>query len=443
MELTPAALQHFLKQTAGTHRYWIALSGGIDSSVLLHLLSQCSSEMAASSLRAVHIDHQLQPESSGWGVMCRDMASSLGVEYHEIKVEAHASKGESPEAAARNARYATLESLIEPGDLLLTAHHQEDQAETLMLQLMRGAGPKGLASMPTTTPFGRGELFRPLLEFSRAELEAYAAKHQLSWIDDPSNGDTGFDRNYLRHEIMPLLQRRWPAVARTVSRSASNCAEASDLLDQLAELDLQGVQRRDTLLVSELNRLSDSRQRNLIRFWVASHHLPLPDSRRLDAIMQQLLPAKEDAMPLVKWRGAEVRRYQGRLYLMQPLAEAPDRALSLVWHQESVIELPQSLGTLQIQKVTGEGVAVAHLERCELSVSFRRGGEYCKISGHAHHRKLKQLLQELGVPPWQRGRIPLIYLDNELAAIGDRWICEPFQAQVGESGGKIVWNSPF
>ncbi|MDG4605564.1 MAG: tRNA lysidine(34) synthetase TilS, partial [Candidatus Contendobacter sp.] len=257
----------FLAAHPQSHRLIVGYSGGMDSHVLLHLLAMQRELWPERTLEAIYVDHGLHPASAVWGGHCARVCRELNVPFRTLRIDARPAPGESPEAAARQARYAALAAALEPDAALLTAHHRDDQAETLLLQLLRGAGPHGLAAMPEAARLGQGRLLRPLLNVDRAALLAYAHTQQLQWIEDASNADTGFDRNYLRHRILPLLRERWPAANRVLARSARLCAETAGWLDAEADADLARVMtaRPDALSVPALRELSELRQRNLLR----------------------------------------------------------------------------------------------------------------------------------------------------------------------------------
>lgn len=386
-------------------------------------------------LHAAHVDHALHPDSAQWAEHCRAVCADLGIPCQTVRVHAKADSGISPEAAARRARYQALAGLMEPGDCLLTAHHQDDQAETLLLQLLRGSGPHGLAAMPPCAGFDQGLHLRPLLEFSRAALRHYAEEQKLRWIEDPSNISRCFERNTLRHDIMPHLRARWPAAAATLARSARHQAEAAELTDALAGLDLQHAQgaQKNTLSVSGLNLLSDARKRNVLRHWIKELALPVPDSRHVRHILRDALSARPDGTPCVHWRGAEVRRYRDELHAMAPLP-AHDSSQVIHWDMKQPLILPDGLGTLSCVPDMGRGLKEASCRAAMVTVRFRQGGERCKPVHRRETHELKKLLQEAGVPPWQRARTPLIYIDGQLAAVAGLWVCEPFQAETDEAG---------
>jgi tRNA(Ile)-lysidine synthase len=427
------------------NRYWIAYSGGVDSHVLLHAMAMLRPQLAA-TLHAVHVNHGLNPAAAEWAAHAQSVSDDLDIPCHLFNLDATHQKGESPEAAARNARYQVFSQLIEEGDVLLTAHHREDQAETLLLQLVRGAGPHGLAAMPVMTAFSNGHLARPLLAVEQALINQYAQEKRLDWIEDPSNQDRGFERNYLRHEIMPTLQAHWPAISRTVSRSAAHCAEAAGLLDELATEDLKrcaqwqpGNPLPTQISLLFLQQLAPQRRRNLLRFWIKTLGLDIVSSSIMTQIETSLINAKADAIPQITWQDGELRRYRQQVYAMLPLAPF-DSTAELKWDwQGRALELPTGQGVLVAHsgELDGEssgeqGLSLAKCEQLPMTIRFRQGGERCQLPGRDHHHALKGLLQQAGVPPWQRDRIPLIYLGNQLAAVVGYFYCEPFLAQTSE-----------
>jgi tRNA(Ile)-lysidine synthase len=415
-------------------RYIIALSGGLDSTVLAHALA-ADRERHGKALLAVHIDHRLQPVSGRWGEYCRELAARFGIDFvaEQVSVEAG---GSGLEAAAREARYAALERHVAPGDWLLSAHHRNDQAETLLLNLMRGSGPLGLAGIGTLTPFGAGWLARPLIDVPRAELEAYAASQELAWLDDPSNDDLRFDRNYLRHDLLPVLERRWAGAVERIARSADLAGEAAILLDELAAIDLQELGGRATRIeVDGLLELSEARQRNLLRHAIRRAGLPLPGAARLATVVDSVLRARADAQPRVDWPGGECRRYRGRLYLMPPLGESewPAEGRELA---AAPLPLGENMGAMRLAPGAPQGLAADIVER-GLTVRMRRGGEEIRLKGQAHTKKLKKLLQETGVVPWMRDRLPLVFAGERLVAVADLWLAAD---AASEPGAAVRWD---
>ncbi len=415
-----AALEH---QAGRPTRYVIAFSGGLDSSVLAHALAGADRPVVA-----VHIDHALQAESADWSRHCRAFAGALGIEFRYRKVEVQLESGKGPEASARDARYAALHAELGQGDWLLSAHHQEDQAETLLLNLVRGSGPAGIAGIGVLRRFGPGWLVRPLLYFERADLKAYADAHAIEWIEDPSNKDKRFDRNFLRHEILPRLKTRWPDIAARLQRSAMHAGEATSLLTDLAGIDLEALGgHADRLPVSDVLDLSRYRQKNLIRYALRSLGLTVPTALQLDTIIDEVLPARADAQPQVRWPGGSVRRYRDWLYLL------PDELADVLPTGPiagSRIALGEGLGSLYFEPGVERGLD-PRLVGPKLRLASREGGEKIRLDGQRHTSKLKKLLQEEGIVPWMRDRIPLVYAGDDLVAVGDLWIAAGAAATPG------------
>ena len=415
-----AALEYRADRPA---RYVIAFSGGLDSSVLAHALAG-----ADLPVLAVHIDHGLQPEAADWSRHCADFAASLGIGFRSHRVAVQLESGKGPEASARDARYNALLAELDPGDWLLSAHHREDQAETLLLNLVRGSGPAGIAGIGSVRRFGHGWLVRPLLYFDRSELEEYAETHGIDWIDDPSNADVRFDRNFLRHEILPRLKARWPDIATRLQRSATHASEATSLLIDLAEIDLDALGgRTDRLPVGALLDMSRYRQKNVIRHALRVCGLTLPTAQQLDIVLDEVLRARIDAQPEVRWPGGSVRRYRDGLYLLPDLLtdELPEGPIT-----GSRVQLGTGLGTLYFDPGVERGIDPG-LVGPKLRLLSRQGGEKIRLAGQGKTRKLKKLLQEEGVVPWMRDRLPLIYAGDQLIAVGDLWIADEAAASPG------------
>ncbi|GMG86891.1 tRNA lysidine(34) synthetase TilS [Biformimicrobium ophioploci] len=394
---------------------WVAFSGGLDSSVLLHLLVA-----AGVPVRAIHVNHGLSPNADAWQAHCSAQAEMLGVPFMARRVTVNPAGG-GLEQAAREARHGAFAETLVPGDLLLLGHHADDQAETVLFRLLRGAGVKGLGGMRRSRPLGGGALaqtgvLRPLLEYTRNELEAYARQSGLSWIEDESNADEGLDRNFLRRRVMPLLAGRWP-VARALSRAAAHQQEAAVLLDELGQLDLLACGQRAEHLGSSIDfaswdGLSQARRKNLIRHWVQAQDEKAPETVRLEEALRQLCEAGAEASPRVSLGTLELRRYDGRIYLLAPLAELAlsDTGWSVPWDGQAPLPLPGG-GLLYCQGPPGD-----------YRVQLRRGGERAKPEGRRHSQQLKKLLQEYGLEPWLRDRVPLVYRDDELLAVGDLFV---------------------
>ena len=415
-------------------RYVIALSGGLDSTVLAHMLS-ASRRQHNKSLAAIHIDHRLHADSKSWAAHCGEFAAQIDLDFACEVVNVDVESGKGIEAAARDARYAALRAHVVEGDWLLSAHHQDDQAETLLLNLLRGSGPAGVAAMQSIRKFGDGWLARPLLDISREDMAGYAAAEGLGWIEDPGNEDHGFDRNFLRGEVMPLLTSRWPHAGAKLARSAELARDSSNLLMDLADLDIASTGAVcNKLPVAALSALSPSRQRNLLRRAAQLADLPAPGARHLHLIVEQLLPAREDAEPLLSWPGAEARRYRDTLYLL-PAFSAANFQRGQCFASDGTAIGP-GLGELMLVQGDGPGLSKSIVAR-GLSLRQREGGEEIKPAGQAHTRKLKKLLQEEGVVPWLRDSLPLVYCGDELVAVADLWIAA---AAVAENGLSVSWK---
>ena len=411
-------------------RFIVAYSGGLDSHVLLHL-------MHASQLncRAVYIDHGLQVASKDWADHCASVCDQLNIPFQSVSVDAHPDKGESPEASARTARYQALADQIQSGDVLLTAQHIQDQSETLLLQMLRTSGPAGLAAMPVSKVFAAGIHIRPLLNTDRTELEAYANQHQLTWVEDPTNTDQRYDRNFFRQAIFPLLKKRWPSINQTLANVSSLQAEANELMNDLAAIDAETAIDGNTLNISDLLKLSLVRQRNLIRYWLQQCQLDAPTAKRLKEILGSMITAADDKMPVVDWANTEVRRFQGKLYAMKTLRDFNARQC-IEWNPKQSLDLDH-LNCKVMLKESTSGLSAEAIAQ-PLTIRFRTGGERIKPAGRAHTMELKKLSQEAAIPPWQRARIPLIYLGDELIAVADYWIADAYKNAPDEPAWQVL-----
>lgn len=415
------ALKKFVKQVGADKTFWVALSGGLDSSVLLHLVATLRSYFPI-QVKAIHVHHGLSQHADAWLQHCETVCHNLQIEYIAKKIHAHALPGESGEEVARELRYQIFSALLAEKDILLTAHQKDDQAETVLLQLLRGAGMKGLAAMPRLKCFAKGFHGRPLLDFSRAELFSYAKENQLQWIDDESNANTKFTRNFIRHDVMPLLKSRWPSVQDALARSAVHCANAEILLNDVIRKDLQDVMGSShaTLSVRKLLQFDRVRQQYILRQWISDHHFSLPSTIKMQHILQDVLQASQDRTPCISWGDVELRRYRDNLYLMNNMPSIPHKSFS--WN----LEKPLDLGGNRILRATpviGEGLSA---EIKNVTVRFRKGGEKFQLPGRKHHHDLKKLFQAWGVAPWLREQVPLIFVEEELAAIVGFGVAEPF-----------------
>ncbi len=406
----PAKLLQALSPWRNAPAWHIAFSGGLDSTVLLHLLAILAKSETLPPLSAVHVHHGLQAAADAWPSHCQSICDRLGVPLRVMRVQVQ--PGASLERAARDARYQAFTEVIWAGELLLTGQHRDDQAETLLFRLLRGAGVRGAAAMPVHRPLAGGHLVRPLLDVSRAELEAYADEHQLKWIEDPSNADIQFSRNYLRHRVIPTLTERWPQAVSSLARTAEHLGEAEALLGELACMDLQAADQPSrfpwlllpSLALGPLRELSDARQRNALRHWLAPL-TRLPDSDHW-AGWYSLRDAKGDAQPLWRLADGELHRCGERIWWLPGVWSEFSHG-SVSWPDpRNPLELPGN-GLLKIIGKAPEG---------PLEVRYRQGGEMLDVPGRGR-RDLKRLLNECGVPVFVRGRLPLLYQGEQLLGV--------------------------
>jgi tRNA(Ile)-lysidine synthase len=413
----------------GTHKtYWVAYSGGMDSHVLLHALANVRKHFPL-QIKAIHVHHGLSPAADDWALHCAKICADLKIDFILQKITINTQKRESLEQAARDQRYAVFKEVLSYQDLLLTAHHQNDQAETVLLQLLRGAGPKGLAAMPRLKKMGQGELARPLLGFTREALTGYAMQHNLQWIEDESNTKTRFTRNFLRHEVMPLLETRWPTTAATLARVAANCADTETVLDEVIGEDLiQAKNNAAGLSIATLKKFSFARQRLILRQWFREQRILMPSAKKLNYILSDICMAREDKSPAVIGATIELRRYRGYLYIKEsPFITTLD---SVTWDLRQPLVMP-GVGILHAIQTQGQGLRA---DLAQVTIGFRKGGERCCLPGRNFHHALKNLFQDWGVPPWERHRTPLIYVENQLAAVVGFSLCEGFVAGPEENG---------
>lgn len=419
--------------SAGPTRFCVGFSGGLDSVVLLHVLAGFCSR-SGHGLFALHVHHGLSVHADDWAQFACQFAQSLGIActVERVAVTARAELG--LEAAARQARYAVYAR--QDCDVLLLAHHRDDQAETLLLNLLRGTGVRGLAAMPECRHLaGRTSLVRPLLDVPRSDLLAYARTHGLRWVEDDSNTDQTLDRNYLRHAVLPVLADRFPSVAQTLSRTAQHVAETDALLLELAQADLASCLVAESFCLQAGARLSVPRLRNVLRYWLQQHGI-VADTRAFDALLAMMQSAREDASPCWIWRDLAVRRYRGRLYVTAARLQQ-GRAEELAW-QPGACWLPQTWSGELCWRRRADVVGIAESVLCgRMMLRPRLGGEAMRLRPDGPMRTLKHLFQEQAVPPWQRDALPLLWIDDRLAAVPGLWVAAEFAE---EGGWWPVWQ---
>ncbi|WP_078454441.1 tRNA lysidine(34) synthetase TilS [Solemya velum gill symbiont] len=418
----PQQLLQVIKKAPPTGRFLLALSGGVDSIVMLDAMVAIRKSLLPVRFAAVHVNHQLHPRAEAWTDHCRQACESHNIELSVLTVEVE--NGDGPEASARQARYDAIAAIMEPGDVLLSAHHLDDQAETLLLNLMRGSGLRGLAGMPLLRPFADGWLMRPLLDCSRQQLLDYANNRMLEWIDDPSNLDESLDRNFVRHSVIPLLQNRWSAASGSLATSAGLLQESDELLGIQIEDELAAcVDERACLLLPVLLEHEEKMQALLVRKWCESRGFGSPPRARLYELLKQL-ESPADRQPAFTWNSLFIARHADRLIAHQLLPEHDSNWRSS-WKGDEPLQLPGNLGVLH---------SAGGQFNMPLEVGFRRGGERLLQGGM--HRDLKALFHMNDVPAWLRERVPLLFREGELIAIADMLISDTADIKIDWRRGK-------
>ncbi|NLS13170.1 tRNA lysidine(34) synthetase TilS [Vibrio sp. SM6] len=432
-----------LEQALPSGQWVVALSGGLDSQLLLYFSNRyCKAHNK--SLIAVHVHHGLSDNADAWAQACAQRCQTLGVECVIERVSLSGSGG--IEQQARRARYLALEKHIQRGDTLLTGQHGDDQLETVLLALKRGSGPRGLAAMGQFTAFGQGHLLRPLLKFTRAELEFAANELNLAWVEDESNDDIRFERNYLRHEVIPPLRQRWPNIAQAVTRSAELCAEQEQLLMTLMRPRLDAIMSRDNALsIAQLQQESMAARHYLLRLWLDENGVLMPTYAQLQAMWQDVAMAQEDANPVFQLGSGQIRRFSGHLYFV-----TQTQSLAF-WHQPLTLGqttiLPDGVGSLTLGGDLLD--AIPTLQACDWSASLRlpQQGESWQIvfepqgrmahpEGRVGSRKLKKLFQEYHVPSWLRRRIPIVLCNEKVVAVAGLFVDRDFSG----SDCALIWR---
>ena len=426
-------------------RMVLGLSGGIDSVVLLEVLRRLAGPLGF-RLACVHVNHGISPNARRWAAFCarRCKRHAIALALHEVDLKPY--RAEGLEAAARRARYQVYAR--QEADFIVLAQHMDDQAETVLLQLLRGAGVKGAAAMPLLRVQDADNkarsapvpaILRPMLALSRKQIEAYAKANKLKWVEDESNADTRHDRNFLRHRVLPVIAEAFPGYRMTLARAASHMAEASLILDQLAEADAKLAVTGNKLVLAELRRIGVARAKNLVRWLLLQQGAAAPETDRLAEGLRQLFQARDDATVRVVLGACELRRYAGCAYLLRSLAEVPAE-LRRDWDGKPVWPLPELDGTLHFMRGPGAGLDCAMIGEKGLSIRLRQGGEKLRLQPGGSTRSLKNLLQEAHMPPWERERLPLIYCADTLVAVPGLGVASGWQAGAGNVGWTITWQ---
>ena len=428
--------------SSSKRRMVIAFSGGVDSRVLLELAARYGKEHNVACV-AVHVHHGLSQNADQWAKQCQQWCSNLGIELSVERVSLDTTSGESLEKLARDARYGALKAHLKSNDVLLTGQHQDDQLETFLLALKRGSGPKGLSSMAGVMPFGGATLIRPLMAVPREQIEAFAVESGLTWVEDESNQDQRFDRNFLRHEISPKLVERWPAFAESVARSAQLCAEQELLLDELLTPQLElALGANKSLKIENVQICSSLMRARLLRMWLSRNGFAMPSQKQLERLWNDVACAQQDANPVFVLGDAEVRRFDNRLFIVlpRPSLEAWQGVLNL----EHCLVLPDELGSISLRKANemtlNQSVNTMRFSLSNpatpLTVSFNPEGLVAHPVGRGHSRKMKKLFQEYGVPSWLRRRTPILMDGDKVVAVMGIFVDKRYQGQDYEA----IWS---
>jgi tRNA(Ile)-lysidine synthase len=422
----------------------LGLSGGMDSVVLLEVLRRLGGPLGF-RLSCVHVNHGISPNARRWAAFCARRCKRHGIALALHRVDLEPYRAEGVEAAARRARYQVYAR--QDADFVALAQHLDDQAETLLLQLLRGAGVKGGAAMPLLRDQHSGKrksarapaILRPMLAVPRAQIEAYARVNKLEWVEDESNTDTRYDRNYLRHQVLPVIGKAFPGYRATLSRAARHLAEADEVLSELARADAEKIVLGNKLAVAGLNRLGTARAKNLLRWLLQQYDATLPEADRLDEALRQLVHARDDATVRVVLGTHELRRYAGEAYLMPLLADPPSE-LERRWDGKRACALPELGGVLRFARTEGTGLSQALIRSKVVWIRLRVGGEKLRLQPNGSTRSLKNLLQEARMPPWERERLPLIYCADTLVAVPGLGVASGWQARGGDVAWTITWQ---
>ena len=434
----PETIAGFVARYPSQPRFVVAFSGGPDSLSLLHAFARIRDRDPRLRLCAVHVDHHLHPDSTRWARQCREVCRGLSVELTVRDADvAVGNAGRGTEGAARAARYRVLERMVSPGDVLCTAHTRDDHAETVLLNLLRGAGPRGLAGIPSERRLGAGIVARPVLGVSRSELRAYARETGLPMVHDPANEAQRNARVLLRQTVLPALEARWPGVRSRLEHAAEMGRECATLLDALAAIDLEsaGGVGAESLETDALGMLELPRRRNAVAAWLRSRGIAVPGARRIEQVARAIVEARQDASPCVSLGDVEARRYRGRIHLV-PRAR-PVTVHDVRWRLPEPLELGH--GSLALERCRTGGLDDS-VRRTEVVVRFRRDDASSMRPPGVRGHSLKKRFQALGIPPWERGRVPLVYAGDVLAAIGAVWTNPRLHAARGTPGWRVVWT---
>ena len=414
----------------------VAFSGGMDSIVLLHAVNNLLD--GQSKIRAIHIDHNIVNNSNELAQSCKKICKNYGIDLEIIALKIK-HKGFGIEAAARDDRYKMLKEKLQENEYLLTAHHEDDQMETIFLRMARGTGLNGLQGINEKYPFGKGIIFRPMLTANKKSVMEYAKEHQLKWIEDPSNQDTYFDRNYLRKKIIPEFRERWPSIATSVSRLSQLSAQNIEILNQVAEEDIGVIENMNELPLSKLHEKSFERANNIIRYMILANGMNIPSMMTFQNGLRRILENNNDKS-VIEWKGCSIRKYNNNLYFLDNKDIEPNKVdVKIPWELEKKINLGSNIGSIEATFIHGHGLSI---QKCKnkLTISYRQGGELIKPVGHNMKKSLKNLYQENKILPWTRDKIPLIYCQDDLVSVADLWLNQNYMASQKEEGFFVNWH---
>lgn len=424
----------------------VAYSGGKDSHVLLHALHALSSQHGF-SIKAYHAHHGLSLFADDWAKHCQMVCDELQIPLEVFKLALYKQAGDSLEALARNARYQAFTERLEQGDVVLTAHSEEDQAETVLLNLLRGTGLRGLSGIYAHSRLGQGSLLRPMLTVSRKSIMMYAAHFNLKWIEDDSNLNLQFKRNLIRKNVLPVLEAVNPTAAHQFAKCARLAFESQTLLEEYLHYDLRKILDKHMHLdLNGLAKHANSKRKALLRLWIKNADISLPTEKKLMDILTQVFTAAQDKNPTIQWKGGEIRRYQNKLFLSaisdKPLEPCVPSILAtqqpLTWHFDKALELPQGQIWHTIP-TRGQGLALKHFSlNPSLTVAFRQKGERCRLAGKNHTQSLKQLFQTLKIPPWERDSVPLFYHEGQLISVGEYCVSNKYRVTAENEVGLLL-----
>jgi len=423
-----------LKQLSEQSEVLLGLSGGLDSSVLLHLLVKMQDKFNF-NLRAIHVHHGLNSAADDWLKFCKKKCESLNIDFYSEKVKINPDSALGFEGEARKLRYEAI--VKRQKGIVALGHHQNDQAETLLLQLFRGSGLKGLAAMPEFD--SKRNFWRPMLNIKRDALEIYAKEHRVKYIDDESNQDEKFNRNFIRQKVLPLIESRYPSSIETISRSASNIAEGHNLNNLIAIDDSKSYMSPDGahLSIHGLKKLSKLRAINLIRWWLSLENLLMPSKKNIDELYRQVQYIKKDTSLNLKISiDKSIRAHHDKLLIVN--SEIKLNAFNLSWSGEDELHLPNDT-KLQFIKTNNGGLSLAKLGVKSLKIKSRSGGEKLKPFPDQPSRTLKYLFQNADIPLWERGQVPLVFAKKQLVAVPNLGIHHEYQSSEGEIGYQINW----